>query len=93
MIIKSFILPPIENNNYLIIDEHSKEAALVDCSAVSEQTELDLKKNDATLKYILLTHGHFDHIAGLENSNKTAFNFTSLKVAENYINYLATYNY
>ena len=28
MIIKSFILPPIENNNYLIIDEESKEALL-----------------------------------------------------------------
>lgn len=29
----------------------------------------------------------------LENSYKTALNFTSQKVAENYINYLATYNY
>lgn len=29
----------------------------------------------------------------LENSYKTALNFTSQKVAENYINYLATYNH
>lgn len=65
MIIKSFILPPIENNNYLIIDEESKEAALVDCSYLDENILIELKKQDATLKYVLLTHGHFDHIGGL----------------------------
>ena len=65
MIIKSFIEPPIENNNYLIIDEESKEAALIDCSFSDENILLELKKSGAELKYILLTHGHFDHIAGL----------------------------
>ena len=70
MIIKTYIEGPIENNNYLIIDEQTKEAALIDCSAVSEQIELDIKRNNATLKYILLTHGHFDHIAGIEPTNK-----------------------
>lgn len=65
MIIKSFIEPPIENNNYLIIDEVSKEAALIDCSFNDENIQLELKKSGAELKYILLTHGHFDHIAGL----------------------------
>ena len=70
MIIKTYIEGPIENNNYLIIDEQSKEAALIDCSAVNEDLALELKKQGATLKYILLTHGHFDHIAGIEESNK-----------------------
>ena len=65
MIIKSFVLPPLDNNNYLIIDEESKEAALIDCSDESEDIELELKKQGATLKYILLTHGHFDHIGGV----------------------------
>ena len=65
MIIKSFIEPPIENNNYLIIDEASKEAVLIDCSADDENILIELKKHDATLKYVLLTHGHFDHIVGL----------------------------
>lgn len=69
MIIKTYIEGPIENNNYLIIDEQTKEAALIDCSAISEQIELDIKRNNATLKYILLTHGHFDHIAGIEPTN------------------------
>jgi len=67
MIIKTYIEQPIENNNYLIIDEVSKEAALIDCSAIDDAIELELKKNGATLKYILLTHGHFDHISGIKN--------------------------
>ena len=70
MIIKSFILPPIENNNYLIIDEESKEAALIDCSSMSDDILIELKKNNATLKYVLLTHGHFDHIGGLNDLPK-----------------------
>ena len=67
MIIKTFIEPPIENNNYLIIDEESKEAALVDCSSADDDILLELKKQGATLKYVLLTHGHFDHIGGLND--------------------------
>ena len=37
MIIKTFVEPPIDNNNYLIIDEKSKQALLIDCSAVDSQ--------------------------------------------------------
>ena len=70
MIIKTFIEPPIENNNYLIIDEESKEAALVDCSAYDENILIELKRQGAKLKYILLTHGHFDHIGGLNDLAK-----------------------
>ena len=80
MIIKTFIEPPIENNNYLIIDEETKDAALVDCSAADIWDKVPYHKGNAgistvgenrgiieniTLKYILLTHGHFDHIAGI----------------------------
>ena len=72
MMIKTFILPPLDNNNYLIIDEESKEAALIDCSDDSEEIELELKKQGASLKYILLTHGHFDHIGGVnERADET----------------------
>ena len=80
MIIKTFIEPPIENNNYLIVDEETREAALVDCSAADIWDKVPSHQGNAgistvgenrgiieniTLKYILLTHGHFDHIAGI----------------------------
>ena len=65
MILKTFIEPPIDNNNYLIIDEGSKEAVLIDCSAVDSDISKTLESYGAKLKYILLTHGHFDHVAGI----------------------------
>jgi len=65
MILKTFTEPPIENNNYLLIDEDSKEAALIDCSVVDEDVERAIQEAGAELKYILLTHGHFDHVAGI----------------------------
>lgn len=72
MIIKTFTEPPIENNNYLIIDEISKEAALVDCSDnILNDIKPVLEEYNAKLKYILLTHGHFDHITGLDVEHET----------------------
>ena len=65
MIIKTFVEPPIDNNNYLIIDEETKNAALIDCSSIDERIDEEIEKQGANLKYILLTHGHFDHIAGI----------------------------
>ena len=69
MIIKTFVEPPIDNNNYLIIDEQSGEAALVDCSFYDEDIYNAIKNSNATLKYILLTHGHFDHVSGIRPIN------------------------
>ena len=65
MIIKTFIEPPIDNNNYLIIDKETKDAALIDCSSIDDRIDDELEKQGANLKYILLTHGHFDHVAGI----------------------------
>ena len=68
MIIKSFVKPPIDNNNYLIIDEESREAALIDCSCYDDEIITEIEEhNNAKLKYVFLTHGHFDHITGLND--------------------------
>ena len=84
MIVKTFNIPPIENNNYVLIDEETKEAALIDCSspsiwksvpkgsgnvATSFLGENREGVNGVNLKYILLTHGHFDHIGGIGPDN------------------------
>ena len=50
------------NNCYLIVDDETNQSALVDCSAYND-TMLDLI-GDTDLQYILLTHGHYDHILG-----------------------------
>lgn len=67
MILKKFVLGPIENNNYLLIDEIAKEAVLIDCTENSKEIEESINQYNAKLKYILLTHGHFDHILGVND--------------------------
>ena len=69
MILKTFVLGALENNNYLLIDDESadKEAVLIDCTVESAEIENFLKEHNAKLKYILLTHGHFDHVLGVNH--------------------------
>lgn len=55
-----------KTNNYLLIDEPSKEAVLIDCSGDFDKINKDLSENNAKLKFILLTHGHYDHIGGCD---------------------------
>lgn len=63
MIIKQFIAGQLENNMYLVADEASRRAVLIDAS--SNIPELIEFAKDYDVEYILLTHGHFDHIMGL----------------------------
>ncbi len=54
----------LENNCYLITDNKSGKSALVDC------TEDSVKMREfigtSQLEYILLTHGHYDHMEGVK---------------------------
>jgi len=61
-----------DNFSYIIADEASKEAAVVDPSFNADAITLILKDQNLSLKYIINTHGHPDHIAG-NNELKTAF--------------------
>ena len=60
----TFVQGPIDANNYLLIDEETKDAILIDCSSPDDAYVDEIKKLGVNLKKILLTHGHFDHILG-----------------------------
>ena len=64
--VKTFVEGPVDANNYLLIDEESKEGVLIDCSSARSEFVNAVKETGCKLKYILLTHGHFDHILGVE---------------------------
>ena len=51
-------------NSYLIADK--KEAVLIDCAVSYARIMSDLERLGVSLKYIVLTHGHFDHISTLD---------------------------
>ncbi len=57
--ITSFLL---QTNCYLLIDEPTKEAILIDAPAgISDDVAHELEKHQAQLSHVILTHGHFDH--------------------------------
>jgi len=49
-------------NTWLVFDEETREAAVIDPTADAERITEILQKEALTLTMILLTHGHFDHI-------------------------------
>ena len=52
----------INTNSYLLIDEESKEAVIIDLGGDCQVIMDEIEHNGAKLKYILNTHGHFDHM-------------------------------
>lgn len=71
MIIKTYVAGFLENNMYLVLDEKSKKGVLIDATECLPEIIEDARGYD--IEYILLTHGHFDHILGL-NELKKALN-------------------
>ena len=62
MIVRHKSFGTMGNNCYLIVDEQTNKSALVDCPEYNEKMEELI--GGTQLEYILLTHGHFDHIIG-----------------------------
>ncbi len=60
------------SNSYLLWDEESKEALLIDCGNHPLEIFDYIRRRELVLKYLLLTHAHYDHIAYLE-AYKRAF--------------------
>jgi glyoxylase-like metal-dependent hydrolase (beta-lactamase superfamily II) len=65
----SFTCNPLQENTFLLWDEETREAAIVDCGAWNRHEEQLLEGSIAAhglkLKYALQTHAHFDHTFGL----------------------------
>lgn len=60
------VLPEFGTNTYLLWDELSKEALYIDCAAPHPLLLSTVRELGLTLKYLVNTHGHGDHIAGNE---------------------------
>lgn len=67
--IKQFTFNHFEVNTYVIVDEATRQCAIVDpaCEASFEDAQLTqyIEQEHLHVSHILLTHAHVDHIAGL----------------------------
>jgi len=66
--IKAFVSPPKDTNVYVIVC--GGEAAVVDAADCCDVLQGSLKEMEATLKYLLLTHGHPSHVSSLSRIKK-----------------------
>lgn len=65
MKIKSIQVGELATNCYILIDDVEKKAAVIDPGAEADRILAELDKTDARVEYILLTHGHYDHIGAV----------------------------
>ncbi len=62
MIVKQLPVGPIQTNCYIVGCEETKEGVVIDPGAEAERILSEVKALGLTIKYILNTHAHFDHI-------------------------------
>ncbi|TLZ73687.1 MAG: MBL fold metallo-hydrolase [Methanobacteriota archaeon] len=77
MLVEKVVAPPLDNNAYLIVDETSKQAAVVDPALGGQQLLAKADELGAKVVLILNTHGHVDATAD-DGSIRTA---TGAKIA------------
>ena len=70
MILKTLAVGPLETNCYILGDEKNKDAVVIDPGGDFEEIEDQLRRLDLKAKYIVLTHGHFDHTGALARLKK-----------------------
>ncbi|MCY0859715.1 MAG: MBL fold metallo-hydrolase [Sulfolobaceae archaeon] len=63
-----FVVGPLLTNCYVLWDESTLEGYIIDPGGNNLNEVIDfIKSRNINLKYILATHGHFDHIMGVQS--------------------------
>jgi hydroxyacylglutathione hydrolase len=77
MLLEKVVAAPLDNNAYLIVDESSKQAAVVDPALAGDKLVGLAEKHGAKVLFILNTHGHPDSTADDDSIRKA----TGAKIA------------
>ena len=66
MFLKKLVVGPFASNCYIVGSESTKEGMVVDPGAEAGEILEGVKELGLDIKFIVLTHGHIDHIDALE---------------------------
>ena len=66
MILKKLVVGPFASNCYIVGSESTKEGMIVDVGAEADEILKSVKELGLDIKFIVLTHGHIDHIDALK---------------------------
>ena len=70
MKINRYVVGMVQTNCYIVTNNETKECFIIDPGASGKQLIEKMKKEDLTPVAVLLTHGHFDHVAAAEDLAK-----------------------
>jgi len=65
MIVKQIPVGPMKNFDYLLMDEATGEAIAVDSGWETAPVIAAAREGGMTVRYVVATHGHFDHVETL----------------------------
>lgn len=63
LIIKELVVGPLMANCFIFGCDETKEAVVIDPGGDADRILFSLSDSGLTVKYIINTHGHFDHVA------------------------------
>ena len=65
LVSRTLHLGPLDNNTYLIVCPATRDAAVVDVGFEPEAVIRELRAQHLVTRYLLNTHAHYDHAAGM----------------------------
>jgi len=70
LILKRFTVGSYPINGYLVADPETKTGVFVDPGGFHDEIDTFIQERKITLRYIFITHGHWDHTEGLKEFSR-----------------------